>query len=517
MKRVIQFSKARYYFFAFSVLLVLIGVVGYIVNHGFNLGVDFKAGISLQFQVAPASFTVQYSGPDKAEISIPAGEEALTSAGNIIISVVSAKDGTRKDFPFRYADYHAVRDLTAAIGTVPGVTVRPVGDMNAVPTTLLPLTRPQDMAAKPVYINLAPGPGRGVTTDMAQMRATLAPLGQVELQAVGSAANQEFIARLEAKSEDPAFQTTTENALRQVLEQKYGTGQVIMKSVDFIGRRVAQSLGTQAIWLVLIAVVLIMIYMMFRFRPAIYAVAAVIAIMHDALVMLSFDAVFRVEIDSATIAAILTILGYSINDTIVIFDRVRENNKLMRGTPLRSILDTSVTQTLSRTFITSGATLLTVIALYVLTSGSLKNFALNMIVGIVEGTYSTFIASFIVLEWTRTRERRTRKREMTKYGIAGRPELVEETVAVGAATAAKMETEAEGADEEGADEGDEETAPLAPGQLAPAPAAAVAGEGASAGLQPQPAGADGAARPGLQPFMGHSGSRKNKKHRRRHH
>ena len=73
MKRVIQFSKARYLFFAFSLLLVLIGVAGYIVNHGFNLGVDFKAGISLQFQVAPASFTVQYNGPDKAEISIPRG------------------------------------------------------------------------------------------------------------------------------------------------------------------------------------------------------------------------------------------------------------------------------------------------------------------------------------------------------------------------------------------------------------------------------------------------------------
>ena len=121
--------------------------------------------------------------------------------------------------------------------------------------------------------------------------------------------------------------------------------------------------------------------------------------------MLSFDAVFRVEIDAGTIAAILTILGYSINDTIVNFDRARENNTLMRGESLRTILDTSVTQTLSRTFITSGATLLTVIALFILTSGSIKNFALNMIVGIVEGTYSTFISAFIVIEWTKWRDR----------------------------------------------------------------------------------------------------------------
>ena len=194
-----------------------------------------------------------------------------------------------------------------------------------------------------------------------------------------------------------------------ILGAKYGADQVILKRTDFVGPRLAQGLVTQTIWLVLIAVALILIYMMFRFHPPIYAVAAVIGICHDALVMIGFDAVFRVEVDAATIAAILTILGYSINDTIVIFDRVRENKNLMRGSPLRSILDTSVTQTLSRTFITSGATLLTVIALFILTSGSMKNFALNMIVGIVEGTYSTFISSFIVLEWTKMRDRRRQR------------------------------------------------------------------------------------------------------------
>ena len=425
MKRVIQFSKARYFFFAFSILLVLIGVVGYIVNRGFNLGVDFKAGIALQFQVAPASFTVQYNGPDKAEISIPAGEEALTSAGNIIISITNTKNGVRKDYPFRYSDFATVRDLAAAITKVSGMTVQPVGNLDAVPTQLLPLIRPQDITGTAAYINLSPGPGRGVQTNLADMRATIAPMGQAELQVVGAPVNQEFITRLEAKTEDPTFQTTTESTLKKVLEAKYGVGQVILKSTNFIGRRVAQSLGTQAIWLVLIAVALILVYMMFRFHPPIYAVAAIIAIGHDALVMLSFDAVFRVEIDAATIAAVLTILGYSINDTIVIFDRVRENKNLMRGTPLRSILDTSVTQTLSRTFITSGATLLTVIALYALTSGSLKNFSLNMIVGIVEGTYSTFIASFVVLEWTRAMDRRRKKRDMDKYGIGSAAEPLE--------------------------------------------------------------------------------------------
>ena len=235
-----------------------------------------------------------------------------------------------------------------------------------------------------------------------------------------------------------------------LLDAKYGADQVILESTDFVGPQVAQNLATQTIWLVIIAVGLILVYMMFRFHPPIYAIAAVLGILHDAMVMLGFDAVFRVEIDAGTIAAILTILGYSINDTIVNFDRARENNSLMRGSPLRTILDTSVTQTLSRTFITSGATLLTVIALFILTSGSIKNFALNMIVGIVEGTYSTFISAFMVIEWSRWRDQRSKKRDMEKYGIAApQPKLVPAPVG---APLAEVEEEAEVDTEEEAEE-----------------------------------------------------------------
>jgi hypothetical protein len=153
------------------------------------------------------------------------------------------------------------------------------------------------------------------------------------------------------------------------------------------------------------------------------------ALVHDAAVVLSFAAIFRVEIDAATIAAILTILGYSINDTIVIFDRVRENQTLMRESSLETILDTSVTQTLGRTIITSGATMMAVLSLYLLTSGSMKNFGLLMIVGILEGTYSTvFIASPIVLEWENAMASRRKRRELQKYGIRDheKPAPVEE-------------------------------------------------------------------------------------------
>ena len=219
------------------------------------------------------------------------------------------------------------------------------------------------------------------------------------------------------------------------LQARYGDDQVILKRTDFVGPRLAQQLGSQAIWLIIIALVAILIYMAFRF-PFVYGVAAVGALVHDALIMLGFAAVFRVEIDAATIAAVLTILGYSINDTIVIFDRVRENRNLMRESNLETLLDASVTQTLGRTVITSGATMMAVLALFLLTSGSMKNFGLLMIVGIIEGTYSTvFIASPIVLEWETFMSRRRKRRELEKYGIrdhvkavpADEPEVDEET------------------------------------------------------------------------------------------
>ncbi len=413
MKRVIRFSRARYGFFAFSGTLILIGLVALIL-HGLNLGVDFKAGIAYQFQVAPPSFTVQYAGPDGAQLSIPAGEQALTSPGDIIFSITSAKDGAKTSYPFSYKDYATVQQLAAAMmARVNGVTVTLKGNPQDKPTDLIPLAQPADIKAAAVYINLSPAVDHSVPTSIADIRALLPPMGEFTIQEVAPTVNQEFIARFPAPAsvDEQTFQTKTLTSLMGILEGKYGTGSIIIKSTEFVGPRMAQSLASQTIWLVLVAVTLILLYMLFRFHPWIYGVAAVLGILHDALVMIGFDAVFRVEFDAGTIAAILTILGYSINDTIVNFDRARENTNLMRGESLRNLLDTSVTQTLSRTFITSGATLLTVIALFILTTGTIKNFALNMIVGILEGTYSTFISAFIVIEWTAASERRRKRRE----------------------------------------------------------------------------------------------------------
>jgi preprotein translocase subunit SecF len=181
-------------------------------------------------------------------------------------------------------------------------------------------------------------------------------------------------------------------------------------------------LATQTISILLVAVILILIYAAFRFK-FVYGMAAVLCLFHDALFMLAVTALFRLEFTTTTVAAVLTIIGYSINDTIVIFDRVRENRGLMRDANLATLLNTSITQTLGRTLLTGFTVFLSIIALVVVGRGDIRNFALLLVVGIVEGAYSTiFIASPIVYMWTRANEKRRKAKDLAKYGQGQAPE-----------------------------------------------------------------------------------------------
>ena len=149
-----------------------------------------------------------------------------------------------------------------------------------------------------------------------------------------------------------------------------------------------------------------MAYATFRFKFQ-YAVGAILAILHDAVIMVGFIVWTGMEFNTSSIAAILTILGYSINDTIVIFDRIREDKRLAPTDKYTTILDRSITETLGRTVITSVTTLLAVFALYIFTSGSIKDFALALIVGIIAGTYSTiFVATSFVRFWDHMKGRK---------------------------------------------------------------------------------------------------------------
>jgi preprotein translocase subunit SecF len=168
-------------------------------------------------------------------------------------------------------------------------------------------------------------------------------------------------------------------------------------SKDSIGPVMGRDYTSKGVWATVAALVGMLIYVAFRFRFT-FALGAIVAAFHDILITVVFLAWFRYELTLNVIAALLTITGYSVNDTIVVFDRVRENLRQMRREPLDQIVNKSVNQTIGRTIITSGTTLLAVIALFIFGGEVLRGFSFTMFVGVITGTYSTiFIAASIAI------------------------------------------------------------------------------------------------------------------------
>ncbi len=187
------------------------------------------------------------------------------------------------------------------------------------------------------------------------------------------------------------------------LASGFSLGNFTIRNVEIVGPKVGAQLRRQAVLATLYALLGMLVYIAFRFEW-IYGAAAVIAVFHDVLITLGFFSLFHYEISLTVIAALLTLVGYSMNDTIVIFDRVRENLRLMRREPFAAIVNKSINQTLSRTILTSGLTFLTVVVLYLMGGEVLRAFAFAMVVGVVVGTYSSFgIAAPIVVVWNKYR------------------------------------------------------------------------------------------------------------------
>jgi len=191
-----------------------------------------------------------------------------------------------------------------------------------------------------------------------------------------------------------------EDALR-----KGNLGNVTVVGTEIVGPAVGEELREKGLWAFFLSLAGILAYIAFRFQFS-FAVGAVVATVHDILVTLAFLAFFRYDISLNVIAAILTVTGYSTNDTIVIFDRVRENMRSHRRESLHDIINIAINQTLGRTVITAGTALLSAIALFLFGGEVLHGFAFTMIVGIVTGTYSSvFVAAAIVTFWRRKQAR----------------------------------------------------------------------------------------------------------------
>ena len=225
------------------------------------------------------------------------------------------------------------------------------------------------------------------------------------IQTYGDASGNQVLIRLpqhgEGELSGPA------QSVLQSLAANYGENKVTESSTEIVGPIVGAELRRKAVQLTCWGLLFQLIYIAWRFGGVVWGTAGTIAVFHDVIITVGLLAVFRYEITLNVIAAILTLVGYSMNDTIVIFDRVRENLKQRRKEPLAKILNDSINQTLSRTVISSGTTFLTVLGLFLFGGEVLRGFGFTMVVGIVVGTYSTiFIASPIVLWWDEFNRRR---------------------------------------------------------------------------------------------------------------
>jgi preprotein translocase subunit SecF len=211
-----------------------------------------------------------------------------------------------------------------------------------------------------------------------------------------------------------------------VLKQETFVGSFAVRRVEIVGPKIGADLRRQAINVVLVALAAMLVYIAFRFQW-VYGVAAVIAVFHDTIITIGLFSLFNKQIDLTVIAALLTLVGYSMNDTIVTFDRIRENLRLQRRGSFSEIVNVSINQTLSRTVLTSGLTFLTAISLFLFGGPVLNGFSFALVIGIMIGTYSSiFVASPILVFWQNVAE--GRKRRARAPAVESRLRTVPKTV-----------------------------------------------------------------------------------------
>ncbi len=240
------------------------------------------------------------------------------------------------------------------------------------------------------------------TPDIGAIRQAIDAAGVKDATVVpfGPAANNEVLISLPEETNEAALDTgrqQVESALQKNYSNYFNPSTGV--KVDVVGPTVGQQLKKQAALATLYSMLGMLIYLWFRFQ-LIYGVAAVVACFHDTLITVGAFALTGREISLTVIAAILTLIGYSMNDTIVVFDRIRENLRLSRREPLPDLVNRSINQTLSRTVLTSGLTFLTVLALFIFGGQVLNDFSFALVVGILIGTYSSIaVAAPMLVAW----------------------------------------------------------------------------------------------------------------------
>lgn len=246
--------------------------------------------------------------------------------------------------------------------------------------------------------------------NLSDLRSTLNQLGLGDIQLQEFGQERDLLIRMAQQEGGPEEQQAAINRVRDTLNQRYGEAGVEFRRTEFVGPQVGEELKRQGLMAVLLALGGILAYIWFRFEWH-FAAAAIATTAHDALFIVGMFALMQWQFDLSTVAAVLMITGYSINDTVVVFDRVRENLRKFKKMPLVDLLNLSINQMLNRSLMTSLTTVLAMLALWLLGGEVIRGFVNALVIGIALGTYSSIFVAAPMLMYLRLRPSRQQATE----------------------------------------------------------------------------------------------------------
>jgi preprotein translocase subunit SecF len=388
----------KWWFFGISWALVVLGIVGYWLNHGLTYGIDFTGGtvIYLKFQQAPNLDVLRNSlKPESA--TPPLIQQYGPAVENTVQVRMQTAPAVNKEIDLGHRQLFDV--LRKAYD--PEHVNSSQTDFNSINTAVgnmgVESFGKYLLAADPDNLRNQSKTTQEIETYYKNLSQSL-----LDYRDKGSMGL--------IKSMDSLKAAGASNAVIAALQKDFYVGPFSVKGVETVGGIVGQDLRRRAGLAVGVSFLFMLVYIAFRFKP-IYGVAAIVALFHDLAITLGLFALTRKEISMTVIAALLTLVGYSMNDTIVVFDRVRENLRTMRKESLFQVLNISISQTFARTIMTSLTTFVSVLSLFVFGGEVLNGFSFALTIGIIIGTYSSIgIASPIVEWWYRSIEQKSKRR-----------------------------------------------------------------------------------------------------------
>lgn len=391
----IDFLGKKWYFLAFSLIFSVAGVFSMLFWHGIPLGVDFRGGtlVYVKFASTPNLDQIRVD-MDRAGLKDPKIQSYGAPANNEVLVALEERETSE-----------------AALDKGKNAIIKALETENSQNSGKQDLnnTGPSSLAQ---YL-LGKDPLR-LGTDAPQRYQQIG-------QQIDDARNKQHGGVLTSVDQ---LSGVVPNEVLSLLQQDFYTSNFAVRNVEIVGPQVGGQLRHQALMATLYSLAGMLVYLWFRFE-LIYGIGAVVACFHDTIITVGFFSLLNKDISLTVIAAILTLIGYSMNDTIVVFDRIRENIKLLRREPLAAVVNKSINQTLSRTILTSGLTFLTVLSLYMFGGEVLRGFSLALVIGILIGTYSSIaIAAPMLVAYQDWRERKTGRAVLPAAGTTREREKV---------------------------------------------------------------------------------------------